>query len=269
MTEFYLFITDFDKTLSAEDSGYIVSRKLGVQVKEFNKKIELLRKKNMVKLGAELAYLITRDADFKGKVTKKILIEAGAEVKLKRNVRELLKLLKKGIEGIVFHPYIASAAPKELIVKAMEGILPESCIFGSTFVYNKQGIATEIERTGAGSAKVDILNFLKNREKVSRSQVVYVGDGASDMYVMHHVRAYNGYPIAVSPSPLVGHIAKRTIISDNALAILIPILEDIVGFSEKEVTSYFTAIGQSVQEWDRAKVEWVDIRAGKRGGRRK
>jgi hypothetical protein len=57
--------------------------------------------------------------------------------------------------------------------------------------------------------------------------VVYVGDGSSDIHVMLHVNRRDGFTIAVSESKLVAQIAKRTVLSDNALPTLVPILEEI------------------------------------------
>ena len=65
-----------------------------------NRVIELckeIKRRNIVQLGGELAHLVIRDPDYIGKVTKDILYEVGREVKLKKNVLELIKILKKGM----------------------------------------------------------------------------------------------------------------------------------------------------------------------------
>jgi predicted HAD superfamily phosphohydrolase len=65
--------------------------------------------------------------------------------------------------------------------------------------------------------------------------VVYVGDGSSDIHVMLHVNRRDGFTIAVSESKLVAQIAKRTVLSDNALATLVPILEEIAGWQRPQI----------------------------------
>ena len=62
--------------------------------------------------------------------------------------------------------------------------------------------------------------------------VVYVGDGSSDVHVMLHVNRLDGYTIAVSENKYLAPIARRTILSDDSLSVLVPILEDIVGWED-------------------------------------
>lgn len=257
--ERYLFISDFDKTLSLDDSGYPLAEKLGISPQEFDNKVEGIRRKNIVQLGGELAYLITEDPDFRGKVSKSLLREVGREVRLKNNVSQLVSLLNQGIDNKQFYTYVTSAGPWDLIVQALDGIIPPENIYATTFDYDDREVVTEVRRTGAGDAKVATLDSLKIKQKVPRSQIIYVGDGTSDVHVMLHVKAYNGYPIAVSSSPYMGHIAKRTVLSENALAVLIPILEEINGYTEQRIIDFFSRLDIPITEWNRAQIEWVDL----------
>jgi HAD superfamily phosphoserine phosphatase-like hydrolase len=259
MKEKYLFVSDFDKTLSLEDSGYLLAEKIGITPEDFERKIGQIGKKNLVQLGGELAFLITSDEDFKGKVTQKLLEEVGKEVKLKKNVKKLVRILSEGMDNKSFAVFVASAAPKEIIASALSGIIPPNQIFGTDFAFDQNGLVIGLERTGAGDAKVNILDHLKIKEKVPRDRIIYVGDGISDIRVMLHVQVYQGYPIAVSSSSYLGHIANRTVISDNALAVLIPILKDLMGYSDDRIREFFAGLNIPISEWKRAKVEWVDL----------
>lgn len=259
MEEKYLFALDFDKTLSVQDTGLLLSLKLGISREEFDEKIRKLRRKSIAKLGGELSYLIIHDPSYKGKVTRKLLREVGREVKLKRNIPELIGLLRKGFRGKRFVPYVISASPQKIVEEALKGIIPKNHIYGTLYAYDEKGVVKGAEWVRAGSAKVQALNLARNKERIPPERTVYVGDGHSDMYVMLHVKTYNGYPIAVSPSPFLGHISKRTVLSLNALCILIPVLEDIVKLNEEEVREFLEKIGHPIQEWDRAKIEWVDL----------
>ncbi len=259
MKEKYLFVSDFDKTLSLEDSGYLLSEKVGIAPEIYGEKIELIRKKNLVQLGGELAYLITSDEDFKGKVTKRLLEEVGKEVKLKKNVKKLVRILKEGFNNKSFVTFVATATPKEIAVSALTGMIPSEQVYGTNLAFDQNGLVTGLNRTGAGDAKVNILDYLKIREKAPRDRIIYVGDGISDVRVMLHVHVYHGYAIAVSSSSYLGHIANRTVISDNALAILIPILEDIMDYAENRIREFFSSLNIPISEWKRAKVEWVDL----------
>jgi HAD superfamily phosphoserine phosphatase-like hydrolase len=255
-----LFVSDFDKTLSTGDVGYILSEKLGISAEQFDQKIEGIKRRNIVQLGGELAHLIIRDPDFAGKVTKDLLYAVGSEIELKQGVPELMKILSDGIDNCHFSPYIVSAAPKECVEKAVENILPVEKIYCTTFVYDKSGVVQDVERTNAGHAKVSTLDMLKQKENVTRYAIIYVGDGSSDVHVMLHVKSYQGYTITVSPAPYMGHICRRSVLSDNALSILVPILQDLLKYDEGQVRQFFEDRGHTVLEWNRADTEWLDIK---------
>ncbi len=255
----YLLICDFDKTLSFNDSGVLLSEKIGIDEETFEKKLAEVRKRNIVQLGGELAQLITIDPDYKDKVTKKLFKEVGRETKLKKDVSKLMKVLEKGIEENKFYCYVLSACPAEIIITALKNIVPPNHIFGTTFTYDDTGKVLKIERTGAGQGKVTTLDYLREKEKIPRDRIIYVGDGSSDLHVMLHVNAYGGYPIAVSSSPYLGHISKRTVLSDSALSILTPILEDLLGYKETQIKKFFIDIGHTISEWSRVKTDWIAL----------
>jgi hypothetical protein len=66
--------------------------------------------------------------------------------------------------------------------------------------------------------------------------------------------------IAVSESPHVSQIAKRTVLSTSALAVLAPILEEIVGWEHSRIRSFFETNGMLIQEWERVRTDWLTIR---------
>ena len=89
---------------------------------------------------------------------------------------------------------------------------------------------------------------------------MYVGDGSSDIHVMLHVNRRDGFTIAVSESILVAQIAKRTVLGDNALATLVPILEEIAGWQRPQIRALFESYGFLIQGWDRVQTDWVTLR---------
>jgi len=255
----YLFVSDFDKTLSVQDAGELLSRKIGIPSGKFFEKIEGLMQKAITKHGAELTYLILHDSHYQGKVNKRLLSEVGSEIQLKRNIPKLIKILSNGVEGKRFRFHVISAAPHEIVVRALKGILPPANVHTTKLIYDKNGIVRDVKRVAAGSMKLDILNRVRAREKIPLNRTIYVGDGFSDMYIMLHLRVYDGYPIGVTPSPYIGHVSKRTVVSEDALSLLIPILEDILKFSPERIQSFFEELGHPIQNWRKAKVEWVEL----------
>ena len=108
--------------------------------------------------------------------------------------------------------------------------------------------------------KVAILESLATQRQVSPDRTVYVGDGSSDIHVMLHVNSGNGFTIAVSEAKHVARIARRTVISDNALSVLVPILEDVVGWDAARIRQLFASRGLVLQAWDKARTDWVTLR---------
>ena len=60
-TRRYILASDFDQTLSFNDSGYVLSELLGIAESEFERKIKGMAKLNLVQQGGELAYLLLHD----------------------------------------------------------------------------------------------------------------------------------------------------------------------------------------------------------------
>ncbi len=86
-----------------------------------------------------------------------------------------------------------------------------------------------------------------------------MGDGSSDIHVMLHVNRYDGLTIAVSEAKHISQIAKRTVLSEDALSVLVPILEEIVDWKPSQIRSLFEVHGFTVQEWDKVKTDWLTI----------
>ena len=86
----YLFASDFDQTLTFDDSGYVLSELVGIPTAEFERKAQGMAKLNLVQQGAELSYLLLHDPEFRKKVRKQHLYEVGKNIRLKENIELLL-----------------------------------------------------------------------------------------------------------------------------------------------------------------------------------
>jgi hypothetical protein len=91
---------------------------------------------------------------------------------------------------------------------------------------------------------------------------VYVGDGSSDIHVMLHVNRCDGLTIAASEARHIASIARRTVMSDDALSVLVPVLEDILGYDRTRIRGLFEQRGVLIQEWDRVRTDWLTIGDG-------
>lgn len=260
MRKHYLLVSDFDQTLSFNDSGLVLSEMLGIPA--FQDKVAALSGLNLVQQGAELAYLLQHDPDFR-RVNRSDLVEVGRRIRLKRNVALLADFLKDGIDGFRFDFYVLSAAPWEVVNSALEGIVPPDHIIGTRFEFSAEtGEVENVVQVAAGYGKVAAVDELRFQLGVPSDRVVYVGDGSSDIHVMLHVNRGEGLTIAASEARHISQIARRTVISDDSLSVLIPVLEEIGGYDHSGIRLLFEKQGLLIQEWDSVRTDWLTIRDG-------
>src|SRR6266704_3690871 len=160
----YLLASDFDQTLSFNDSGLVLSQLIGAS--DFTGKVNGLARMHFIQQGGELAYLLLHDPEYRC-VRKEHLIEVGKQIRLKANIRLLSQLLNN-IDDYQFSMYVISAAPEEVIQSALEGIIPPERIHGTRFHYDpSSGEIQSIVRVPAGYGKVAVLEQLKSDLQVS------------------------------------------------------------------------------------------------------
>jgi phosphoserine phosphatase len=254
----FLVASDFDQTLSFNDSGLVLSELIGAS--DFRLKVEGLARSNLVQQGGELAYLIRHDPEFRG-VRRDHLVETGRRVRLRSNMRLLVEFFERGLDACRFSFVVISAAPREVVESALAGILPPDRIFGTEFDYDTDsGEVQSIGRVRAGYGKVTAIEELETRFGVAPARTIYVGDGSSDVHVMLHVNNRDGFTIAVSENTQLARIAKSTVLSDDAFSVTVPILEQVLGWSSGEIRSLFESNGLTLQEWEKARMDRVVIR---------
>jgi phosphoserine phosphatase len=254
----YLVASDFDQTLSFNDSGAVLSELIGAS--DFQRKVDGLAQCNLVQQGGELAYLIRHDPEFRG-VRREHLVETGRRVRLRSNIRALVDFLERGIEGYQFSFVVISAAPREVIESALDGIVPAERIFGTEFQYEPDsGEVRSIVRVPAGYGKVAVIEELETRLEIAPARTVYIGDGSSDVHVMLHVNNRDGFTIAVSENKQLARIAKRTVLSDDAFSVTVPILEQVLGWGGVEIRALFESNGLTLHEWEKARTDRVIVR---------
>jgi HAD superfamily phosphoserine phosphatase-like hydrolase len=256
----YLVASDFDQTLSFNDSGHVLAEIIGV--KDFEGKVKALSSTHLVQSGAELAYLLRHDSEFKS-VRREHLVEAGKRVRLRDNVKLLAEMLSEELGQARFEFVVISAGPREVVQSALEGMVPPENVFGTEFGRDPSGVEiVSVERVPAGYGKVVVLQELEQKFGTRPDHTIYIGDGSSDLYVMHHVNSRDGLTIAVSETKDIGRIAKRTVLSDNATSVFVPILEDILKWDAEQVREFFEAHGLSVQGWDKIRTDWLTFHKG-------
>jgi hypothetical protein len=86
-----------------------------------------------------------------------------------------------------------------------------------------------------------------------------LGDGSSDLPVMMHVNQYDGLTIAVSEAKFISRVAKRTVLSANAMSVLVPVLERVMNWNSAEIRRFFGSYGLTLLEWDRMRTDILTI----------
>lgn len=252
----YLLVSDFDQTLSFNDSGLVLSKLIGVE--SFEDRVAGLSQIHLVQQGGELAYLLLHDPEFR-RVRKEDLAAVGKQIRLKENIA-LLSSILADLDSNEFAFHVVSAAPQEVIQSALEGIVRPEHIHGTRFRYHPQtGEIESILRLPAGYGKVAVVDQLRSDMRIGHNSLVYVGDGSSDVHVMLHVNRLDGLTIAVSENKYLTPIARRTILSENACSVLVPMLEELFGWGSVRIRAFFEAQGLTLQEWDKVRTDSITL----------
>lgn len=257
MVQQFLLASDFDQTLSFNDSGVVLAELIGVP--GFHDKVRGLAQINLVQQGAELSYLILHDPEFR-RVRSHHLVEAGKQIRLKHDVALFAKALETLADGYKFNFHVISAAPQEIVQSALEGIVPPENIHGTKFYYDPGNSEVKaIVRASAGWGKVTVLEEIRAQLGISHDHIIYMGDGSSDLPVMMHVNQYDGLTIAVSENEFITRVARRTVLSDNAMSVLVPVLEEVLRWDSSKIRRYFAQHGLTLREWGKTRTDLLTI----------
>jgi phosphoserine phosphatase len=253
----YLLASDFDQTLSFKDSGLVLSELLGIS--GFEDRVAGLARSNLVQQGGELAYLIRHDPEFRG-VRREHLVEAGRRVRLKSAISALMDFMTRGTAGYRFSFFVISAAPREIVISALAGVVPPEHIYGTELEFDsRSGEVRAIKRVPAGYGKVAVIEELEHRLGVTADRMIYVGDGSSDVHVMLHVNNHDGFTISVSENKQLARIAKSTVLSDSAFSILVPVLDQLLHWRTGEIRELFESYGLTLNGWEKDRTDRVTI----------
>jgi len=181
-------------------------------------------------------------------------------VRLKQDIKRFVECLNVGVEGYEFSFYVISAAPRAVVQSALEGIVPPENIYGTKFRYNESsGEVESIIRASAGWGKITVLEERRAELSISHDHIIYMGDGSSDLPVMMHVNQHDGLTIAVSEAKFITRVAKRTVLSDNAMSVLVPVLEKVLNWDSVHIRRLFTSYGLNLLEWDKVRTDMLTI----------
>lgn len=208
---------DFDKTLSPDDmQTFTLIPSFGVNVGEFWHESDELAKDNRMEMNLAWMYELVKYSNFKGKSLKRDYFrESGAAVKLYDGVKEWFGLVNDyaAAKGIEVEHYVISSGLRE-IIEGSEIAHEFRKIYASSYLYNADGVAIWPAQAVNYTNKTQYLfriskGFLEEHDervndsvpmserRIPFSNIVYIGDSATDIPCMHLVKERGGYTIGV------------------------------------------------------------------------
>ena len=211
-------IYDFDKTLCDKDmQEYSFIPNLGIKPKEFWKKTqEFTDKEKMDKILACMYMMLNITNENNKKITKDYLNSLGKDINFFPGVLNWFERINKYGEelNLNIEHYIVSSGLKEII----EGTEINKCfkeIYASEFLYDDNGFAiwpknsvnyttkTQfISRINKGVLDIsndELLNkkMFEEERRISTKNIIYLGDGFTDIPSMRMTKENGGHAIAV------------------------------------------------------------------------
>jgi len=104
-----------------------------------------------------------------------------------------------------------------------------------------------------------VLEEMRAELGISHDHIIYMGDGSSDLPVMMHVNQHDGLTIAVSEAKYITKVARRTVLSDSAMSVLVPVLEEVLRWDSVRIRRMFASYGLTLREWDKTRTDMLTI----------
>lgn len=209
---------DFDKTLCTRDmQEYTFIPNLGIEASDFWKEANILRENNKMDQVLTYMYLMfKKTVDNNRSLKRDYLNEMGKNVELFPGVLEWFDRINeygKGL-GVEIEHYIISSGLKEIIEGSKIGDKFKQ-IYASEFFYNEDGNAMWPKLAVNYTNKTQFLirinkgildisddnglndKMLENDRRISTSNMIYIGDGYTDVPCMKLTKEHGGVSIAV------------------------------------------------------------------------
>lgn len=227
-----LIVSDFDHTLTRNDCGAQVANLAGIAEPEFFELARQVGVKNpRTEKGAEFAALMIEEPRL-NRAGKKAMLGAINAVSLKDHVGEMYRALDAGVLGREVNFYVVSAGPQATVRGALAKVgVPSGHVIGTRFEYDVAGRPTSVKHASAGRGKVELIEDLQKLHQVVGTNVIYFGDGSSDIEAMKHVQAAGGFNIAVEDNAALRPYRSMLLESNDVLDWVKPITERVSSLS--------------------------------------
>jgi len=232
---------DFDKTLCTKDmQEYTFIPNLGIEASEFWTEANKLREDSKMDQVLTYMYLMLRKTLDNNMVLKrKYLNEMGKYIELFPGVEKWFERINKYGEeqGIKIEHYIISSGLKEIIEGSKIGKYFK-CIYASEFFYDKDGYAVWpkiainytnktqfLSRINKGVLDIsDDYNLnkktLDNDRRIDATNMIYIGDGITDVPCMKLTKDGGGVSIAVYTKNTINN--AKNLLDEERINYLVP-----------------------------------------------
>ncbi len=230
----FAIMYDFDRTLSPRDmQEYQFIPSLGMTAPEFWSEANSFGDRNdMDKILSYMYIMIKKSAEQGSPLTRKRVVDCGNTIEFFPGVVDWFERMNRfGIEnGVLVEHYVLSSGLVEIIEGSEIGKHFKK-IYASEFLYDEDGIAVFPKSAVNYTSKTQfiyrinkgVLDVANDRDlnkstpddnrRVRSQNMLYIGDGLSDVPCMKMVKAYGGSSIAVykdesnrkSVEDLLGH----------------------------------------------------------------
>ena len=200
MTPIVALLYDFDKTLCTTDmEDYAFIPALGYTPAEFWRKANDFGREN--RMDGLLAYMYTMIAECRAqniRLDRDFLVRCGHGMELFPGVADWFGRINEfgRSQGVQVEHYVISSGLREIIEGS--GIAHEFReIYACEFFYNEDGLACWPKLDVNFTNKTQFVSMPDDSKRVPFTNMIYVGDGLSDVPCMKMMRAYGGQAIAV------------------------------------------------------------------------
>ncbi len=84
-------------------------------------------------------------------------------------------------------------------------------------------------------------------------------DKVAGLADMMHVNQYDGLTIAGSEAKFITRVARRTVLSANAMSVLVPVLEKVMNWDSAKIRRFFASYGLTLLEWEKMRTDILTI----------
>ena len=256
-TKHFLVASDFDQTLSFNDSGAVLSELIGAS--RFTRRSTGLARSNLVQQGGELAYLIRHDPGVPRRPARAPRGDrAGASGCGATSRRSSSCSRAASTASLLVLRHLGGAARGDPVGARRASCPPDAHLrHGARLRRAARAKCARCRASPPATARSPSSRSSRTGWASRPDRTIYIGDGSSDVHVMLHVNNRAGFTIAVSENRQLcadrqeHGPQRRRVERDGADA------RAGARLGDREIRSLFESYGLTLHEWEKARTDRV------------